>query len=97
MIDAGPQFPPALTAPLSAVLPEVRRCFADQHLKARHEVRVRFTPTRDGGFDEVEVTEQNPYLAACLEDVFSEVAWHPTGKETYSPAEHTFSFDPLPP
>ncbi|MDP1822671.1 MAG: hypothetical protein Q8L48_05500 [Archangium sp.] len=94
--ERSPVFPPGLAAPLTAVLPEVKRCFADQHLKQLHEVRVRFTPTRDGGFDRVEVDEQNPYLQACLEDVFAEVAWHPSGPETYTPAEHTFSFGPSP-
>jgi hypothetical protein len=92
----APEFPPELAAPLKAVLPEVRRCFADQHLKATHEVRVRFTPTRDGGFTGIQVDEQNPFLAACLEDVFAEVAWHPEGPETFAPATHTFSFGPSP-
>jgi hypothetical protein len=90
------RFPPELDAPLTAVLPEVKRCFDDQRLERPHEVRVRFTPTRDGGFDRVEVDEQNPYLQACLEDVFAEVTWHPSGPETYSPAAHTFSFGPPP-
>ena len=96
VIDAGPRFPPELAAPLKAILPEVRRCFADQHFKQVHEVQVRFTPTRDGGFDQVSVDEQNPYLAACLEDVLIEVTWHPEGPETFTPASHTFSFGPSP-
>ena len=87
-------FPPELQAPLSAILPEVQQCFRDQKLKAAREVKVRFTPTRDGGFEKVEVDDQNPYLAACLEDVFAEVAWHPDGRQTFAPAAHTFSFDP---
>ena len=91
-----PEFPPELAAPLKAVLPEVRQCFVDQHLKAPHEVRVRFTPTRDGGFTGIQVDEQNPFLAACLEDVFAEVSWHPEGPETFAPATHTFSFGPSP-
>jgi hypothetical protein len=91
-----PEFPPELAAPLKAVLPEVRRCFADQHLKAPHDVRVRFTPTRDGGFTAIQVDEQNPFLAACLEDVFAEVSWHPEGPERFLPATHTFSFGPSP-
>ena len=94
--EQAPGFPPELAAPLTAVLPEVKRCFADQRLKRPHEVRVRFTPTRDGGFDQVEVAEQNPYLQACLEDVFAEATWHPSGPETYTRAEHTFSFGPSP-
>jgi hypothetical protein len=78
------------------VLPEVRRCFLYQHLKERREVKVRFTPTRDGGFEHVSVDEQNPYLAACLEDVFAEIAWQPDGGQTFAPSAHTFSFDPSP-
>lgn len=91
-----PTLPPELEAPLKAVLPEVRQCFRDQKLKAARSVKVRFTPTRDGGFEKVEVDEQNPYLAACLEDVFAEVAWRPDGRQTFEPAAHTFSFDPSP-
>lgn len=92
--NAGNFLPPELAAPLRAVFPEVHRCFADQHFKRGHEVRVRFTPTRDGGFDQVQVDEQNPYLASCLEDVFAEVRWQPSGAETWAPAMHTFSYDP---
>jgi hypothetical protein len=87
-------FPPEVRAPLNAVLPHVKRCFSDQDLKSPHAIRVSFTPTRDGGFSGVRVDEQNPYLAACLEDVFDEVSWHPEGPETYAPSQHTFSFDP---
>lgn len=95
--DASPPpspFPPELEAPLTAILPEVRQCFRDQKLKTRREVKVRFTPTRYGGFEKVEIDEQNPYLQACLEDVFAEVTWHPDGRQTWEPAAHTFSFDP---
>lgn len=92
--EKEPSFPPELEAPLSAVLPEVRQCFRDQKLKSPRQVKVRFTPTRDGGFEKVEVDDQNPYLAACLEDVFAEVAWHPDGRQTFAPAAHTFSFEP---
>ena len=95
-LDAGAAFPPELAAPLKALLPEVHRCFVDQHFKQVHEVKVHFTPTRDGGFARVSVDEQNPYLAACLEDVLVEVTWHPEGPETFAPASHTFSFGPSP-
>ena len=44
----GEGIPKDLEAPLAAVRSEVKRCFADQHFKTRHEVKVRFTPTRDG-------------------------------------------------
>ena len=81
--DAGSgSFLPELAAPLTAIFPEVQRCFAEQNLTKPHQVRVHFTPTRDGGFDQVEVDEQNPYLASCLQDVFAEVRWHPSGAET---------------
>lgn len=97
--DAGPPPPPALApelaAPVTAVQGEVQRCFEDQHLRVRHDVTIHFTPTRDGGFERVVVGENNnPYLAACLEDVFAEVAFSPTGAETFRPAEHTFRFEP---
>lgn len=92
--DAGRALPPELRAAITAVLPEVLQCFRDQKLRRPTEVKVFFTPTRDGGFERVRVNEQNPYLAACLEDVFAEVSWTPEGPETFSPADHTFSFDP---
>lgn len=93
-LDAGRPLPPELRAPVTAVLPEVLQCFRDQRLRRPAEVKVFFTPTRAGGFERVRVNEQNPYLAACLEDVFAEVSWTPEGPETFSPADHTFSFDP---
>jgi hypothetical protein len=92
---AAPPLPRALAAPITAVLPEVQRCFEDQRLRVRHDVRIHFTPTPDGGFERVRVDENNnPYLAACLEDVFSEVAFSPSGAETFTPAEYTFRFEP---
>ena len=89
---SAPELPPEL----QPLLPEVKRCFADQHFKTRHEVKVRYTPTRDGGFQDVQVDEQNPYLAACLEDVFAELTWQPDGGQPFAPATHTFSFGPSP-
>lgn len=98
-IDAGEpaELPRALAAPLRAVTPEVIRCFDDQraHLAGVQRLAVTFTPTADGGFAEVRVpTGGNPYLAACVEDVFEEVHFEPTGLETFRPATHTFVFDP---
>ena len=96
VVDAGvvaPSLPLELEAPLTAVLPEVQRCFADQHLARAREVKVHFTPTPDGGFSEVKIDgTQDPYLSACLEDVFAEVRFHPDGRQTWQPATHTFSF-----
>lgn len=100
VVDAGvavvvaPKYPPELAAPLEAVEAEVHQCFADQRVQRAHDVRVRFTPTRDGGYVGVEVDEQDPFLAACIEDVFAELHFEPRGAETYQPAEHTFSLAP---
>ena len=91
--DAGPRAE-ALPAPLAALRQQVRQCFLDLGPREKVEVRVRYTPTRDGGFVAVAIDAQNPWLAACLEDVFAEVPWHPTGAEPLAPAHHTFSFDP---
>lgn len=102
-LDAGrspepPAWPRALAAPLAAVAPEVHRCFADarERLRAPVTTKVRFTPTRDGGFAGVaiETTAPDPWMKACVEDVFEEVRYAPSGAETFEPAEHTFSFDP---
>ncbi len=93
-----PGWPAALAAPLAAIAPEVHRCFADERARLRETVttRVRFTPTRDGGFSgvAVETTTQDPWLRACVEDAFDEVRFAPTGAELFVPAEHTFGFDP---
>jgi hypothetical protein len=87
-------WPPELAAALQAVEPQVRTCFADQRARAPAEVSitVTFTPTRDGGFAGVAVSTswQDPYLTACVEDVFDEVGFHPSGRETFAPARHTF-------
>lgn len=95
----APAVAPALAAPLAALTPEVHRCFDDARarLKAKVSTTVRFTPTRDGGFAEVslETTAPDPWLRACVEDVFEEVRYTPAGAETFTPAVHTFSFDPL--
>lgn len=83
-----------LAAVLAAVKPEVDRCFDDQrtHLAGSRTIEVRFTPTRDGGFSNVVVgSVQNPYLTACVEDVFDEVPWIPAGDEAFEPASLTFS------
>lgn len=103
IVDAGPtetavvSVPKELAAPLAAVTPEVMLCFRDEraHLKAPQRLEVRFTPTADGGFAGVHVPGlTNPLIAACVEDVFDEVRFAPTGAETFQPAIHTFIFDP---
>lgn len=97
--DAGSpaMIPKELEAPLRAVSAEVQRCFDDQraHLHEPQRLEVRFTPTADGGFAGVIVSATaNPYLSACVEDVFDEVRWQPTGVETFQPATHAFTFEP---
>lgn len=98
VLDAGgDELPRELAAPVKAVTPEILRCFGDQraHLSGVQRLAVSFTPTSDGGFARVRVpTGGNPYLSACVEDVFEEVHFMPTGLETFRPATHTFVFDP---
>lgn len=89
--------PRELAAPIAAVTPEVLRCFDDHraHLHEPQRLEVRFTPLPDGGFGGVLVaTHPNPWVSACVEDVFDEVGFAPTGAETFQPARHTFVFDP---
>ena len=101
--DAGvrtamPQpIPKELAAPLAAVTPEVMLCFRDQraHQRDVQRLEVRFTPTADGGFAGVKVpSSANPWVSACIEDVFDEMHFSPTGAETFQPAAFTFVFDP---
>jgi hypothetical protein len=92
--DAGLSYPPQLAVPLRVVEPLVRTCFVDEQQRAPDQVSVtvRFTPTRDGGFSGVSVSTswQDPYLTACVEDVFAEMGWVPSGAEVFEPAQHTF-------
>jgi hypothetical protein len=89
--------PKELAAPLAAITPEVMLCFQDQRAH-QHDVQrleVRFTPTADGGFAGVRVpSSANPWVSACIEDVFDEMHFAPTGVETFQPATFTFVFDP---
>ncbi len=99
-VDAGPALEPEsappdeLVAPVRAVTAEVKACVADNgaHLHGRVLVTVAFRPTRDGGFDgvTVETPFANPQLTACLEDVFDQLRFEPTGRETFAPARYTF-------
>lgn len=90
------RFPVELEAPLRAVEAEVRRCLLDQASRAplRVAVTVAFRPTDGGGFEQVTVHPdwQDPYLEACVEDVFAELRWRPTGRETFVPVKYTFDF-----
>ncbi len=89
---------PKLEAPLRAVKREVERCFADQaaHHAEPGAARVRFRPMADGGFADVRVesdTWQDPYLDACLTDVFEELTYQPSGREDFATTTHTFRFE----
>lgn len=89
--------PKELAAPLAAVTPEVMLCFRDQraHQRDVQRLEVHFRPTPDGGFAAVKVPSSgNPWVTACVEDVFDEVHFAPTGAETFQPAAFTFVFDP---
>jgi hypothetical protein len=97
----SPTFPPgprpelaAQSAPVRAVAPQVRQCFKDLRAPIRQTVEVDFVPLADGGFAQVRVHSQNPYVVACIEDVFDEVRWAPTDDEKFEPTSATFSFDP---
>ncbi len=103
VVDAGASppspllIPKELAAPLAAVTPEVMLCFRDQraHQRDVQRLEVRFTPTPDGGFAGVKVpSSANPWVSACIEDVFEELRFTPTGAETFQPAAFTFVFDP---
>lgn len=91
--------PPELEAPLRAVAGEVRHCLLDQADRMHRvvQVRVGFRPLPDGGFEGGVVegtTWQDPYLSACIEDVFEELGYVPDGRQTFQRATHTFVFDP---
>lgn len=94
---SSPPVPKELAAPLAAVTPEVMLCFRDQraHQRDVQRLEVHFTPTPDGGFAAVKVPSSgNPWVTACVEDVFDELHFAPTGAETFRPATFTFVFDP---
>ncbi len=95
---ASPQpVPPELEAAVNAVTPEIIACFEDNgvaHLHGELAVTIAFEPTREGHFRKVALVSRvaDPRLAACLEDVFADVAYVPSGRETFEPAQHTFIF-----
>lgn len=87
--------PPGLEAALTALRPAIRQCFEDTrgHATSRVEFRVRFTVTPDGHFTGYRLESrswQDPYLEACVEDVFDEVTYSPSGREPSGPVTHTF-------
>lgn len=96
MRDAGGVAVPApvaekLTGVVAIVTPQIRQCLLDQSPKGHSEVKVRFTPLVDGGFGDLVAETQDPYLAACVQDVFEEAAG------TNAPGErttHLFTSEP---
>lgn len=92
---------PRLSAPLAAVKKELERCFADQaaHHREPGVARVRFRPLADGGFADVRVESdvwQDPYLDACLTDVFEELTYTPSGREDFATVVHAFRYERAP-
>jgi hypothetical protein len=86
-----------LEQPLLAVKPHVRQCFVDhrEHLKTVQYLDVTFRPLSDGGFGDVSVPPTaNPYIGACVEDVFEEVGFTPSGTEDFERVTYRFAFDP---
>lgn len=77
------------TSITDAVLANARQCLSDQKTAS---VEVQFTPTREGRYADVKVTTQDPYLAACLEDVFEESKWNVSASATESFAPTSFQF-----
>jgi hypothetical protein len=72
------------------------RCFEDQraHLHDVQRLEVHFRPLPDGGFADVRVPSTgNPYISACIEDVFDELGFSPSGAETFERTRWTFEFD----
>jgi len=95
--DAGPpeDTPRGLEAALAALRPAVRQCFDDAraHAPPRIELRVRFQAKPDGHFAgyRLEARDwQDPYFEACVEDVFDEVTYAPSGREPPGAVTHTF-------
>ncbi len=76
-VDAGFASSPRPSPPQEeremVVVMLVRQCLEDRR---QAQVRVKRLPARDGGVRVIADT-QDPYLAACVEDVFDEVPWEP--------------------
>lgn len=93
-LDLTPDAGVALHPALQAVRPEVELCLKDQgeRVPANAHLDVDFTPTRDGGYEHVHIhlSWQNPWLEACLEDVFDQVGWVPGPDSPLTPVHHSF-------
>ncbi|MBL8911002.1 MAG: hypothetical protein JNM17_09895 [Archangium sp.] len=77
------------TSITDTVMANARQCLSDQKTAS---VEVHFTPTREGRYADVKVSTQDPYLAACLEDVFEESKWNVSASATESFAPTSFQF-----
>jgi cytoskeletal protein RodZ len=93
---APKEFPLFIEAPLTAIAPEVARCPELARLTTPLTAEVMFTPTPLGHFTGVEVSVQpaQPYVQACLEDVFAEISFVPNGHETFAPVHWTYRLAP---
>ncbi len=94
--DAVPP-PRDVEAVVTALLPEVKHCIADQQHRIEDtlKLKVRFTAQRDGGlqgYSLVSSNWQDPYLEACLEDVFAEMHFTPNGLEPGEPRDLEWVF-----
>jgi hypothetical protein len=80
-----------LTGVVAIVTPQIRQCLLDQSPRGHSEVKVRFTPLVDGGFGDLVAETQDPYLAACVQDVFEEAGGtNAAGERT----THLFTSEP---
>lgn len=90
--------PPGLEAAFEALQPALRQCAEDiTNAPTPVEVHVRFKATREGRFTGYRLETrswQDPYLEACLEDVFDEVSWAATGGEPTGDVERTLTLHP---
>jgi hypothetical protein len=93
---AAREFPLFIEAPLRAVAREVAHCPELAKLATPLTAEVLFTPTPLGHFTSVEVSVQpaQPYVQACLEDVFAEISFVPNGHETFAPVHWTYHLAP---
>ncbi|MFT3710857.1 MAG: hypothetical protein QM817_24800 [Archangium sp.] len=89
-LDAGAEVVAGHPSLSRALISNAKQCLTDQH--HQRMVEVHFTPTRAGRFADVRVTTQDPYLEACLQDVFEEAQWTVSASATESFAPTSFTF-----
>jgi hypothetical protein len=88
--------PEVLEAPLRAVAAEVAKCPLDAKANAPYTAHISFRPSPTGHYEEVEVNivPAQPFLQACLEDVFDQMQFVPSGHENFEKATWTYDFVP---